>query len=213
MATLRLCFIGDSITTGTGDKQMLGWPGRVCARAVDEGHNVTLYNLGVRGDTTDDIRKRWRIEAQPRMLAGMKNAVVLAFGLNDTMILETGVARVPFERTLSNSHAIMIDARDYLPCLFVGPAPVDDTRPVPGVPLPLVYQFLNKHIGEVNDALAGIAVDLQVPYVDVFTPLVGDPDWQQVMQQGDGVHPPAAGYEYLAGLISNAPAWRAFFSK
>lgn len=52
--TIRICFIGDSITLGTGDAAMLGWPGRLGAIAWSQGHQVTVYNLGVRGETSED---------------------------------------------------------------------------------------------------------------------------------------------------------------
>jgi lysophospholipase L1-like esterase len=46
MTTLRICFVGDSITTGTGDDDYLGWPGRLCAAERRRGHDISIYNLG-----------------------------------------------------------------------------------------------------------------------------------------------------------------------
>ena len=60
MTILRICFVGDSITQGTADKEYLGWPGRLCAGERARGHDLTCYNLGVRADTTADIARRWR---------------------------------------------------------------------------------------------------------------------------------------------------------
>ena len=33
MNTLRIAFLGDSMTNGTGDPTMLGWVGRICTSA------------------------------------------------------------------------------------------------------------------------------------------------------------------------------------
>ena len=60
MSELRICFIGDSLVLGTGDEEFLGWPGRVIQRELQAGHDLTLYNTGIRGDTTTKIEARWR---------------------------------------------------------------------------------------------------------------------------------------------------------
>jgi len=39
MATLRICFVGDSITVGSGDTDFLGWPGRACIAETQRGHD------------------------------------------------------------------------------------------------------------------------------------------------------------------------------
>ena len=63
---IRICFIGDSLVNGTGDRQALGWSGRVCAAANRAGFIVTHYNLGIRGNTTQDILSRWKTEFELR---------------------------------------------------------------------------------------------------------------------------------------------------
>ena len=116
---LRLCFIGDSITVGTGDDAFLGWPGRLCAAARSQGCDLTLYNLGIRGETSEDIRRRWRQEAERRLPATMNCALVFAFGINDCAV-ENGVKlRVELEQTVVNARAILNEAKAWLPAIFV----------------------------------------------------------------------------------------------
>jgi len=59
MTTLRICFVGDSLTNGTNDEEFQGWPGRLCAAECARGHELTHYNLGVRAETSEQIEKRW----------------------------------------------------------------------------------------------------------------------------------------------------------
>ena len=61
---MRICFIGDSFVNGTGDDDCLGWTGRICSAARRRGRDITLYNLGIRRDTTADIAARWEREAK-----------------------------------------------------------------------------------------------------------------------------------------------------
>jgi len=79
VTAIRICFTGDSITLGTGDETTLGWPGRLGRAAWSQGHEDTVYNLGVRGETSADIRLRWRNEAARRLPSTMNWALVFAF--------------------------------------------------------------------------------------------------------------------------------------
>jgi acyl-CoA thioesterase I len=98
MTVLRICFIGDSITAGSGDDHYLGWPGRVCAAERAKGHDLTAYNLGVRADTSVLIAARWRAEAAARLPPEHAGALVFAFGINDTAE-EAGKRRVDSAET------------------------------------------------------------------------------------------------------------------
>ena len=70
-ATVRPCFVGDSFINGTGDDTCLGWVGRVCAAMRASGRDLTLYNLGIRRDTSADIAVRWLDETSRRLPQGV----------------------------------------------------------------------------------------------------------------------------------------------
>src|ERR1700761_9014510 len=84
MTDLRVCFLGDSFTLGTGDDDGLGWVGRVHAAERGRGIDLTSYNLGIRGQTGAEIAARAPREVNER-LAGKadRRAVVVSFGTND----------------------------------------------------------------------------------------------------------------------------------
>lgn len=210
MTTLRICFVGDSITQGTEDDACLGWPGRLCAAAREAGHDVTGYNLGVRAETTTMIRARWRAECAPRLPDHSPGAIVFAFGIND-VAEENGQLRCPLPRSLDNARAIIAEAAAWKPVLWIGPAPVEDAMqplsPAPGVS----YSFMNRRAAELSESYAGLAGELGVPYLELFRPLAADDIHVGALRDADGVHPTAAGYARMAELIAAWPAWQSWF--
>jgi len=108
MTALRICFVGDSLTNGTGDDAFLGWPGRLCAAECRRGHELTCYNLGVRADTSVLIAARWREECAARLLEPYQGGLVFAFGNNDTAIQDDAKeVRVPYPQSFSTARAIL----------------------------------------------------------------------------------------------------------
>ncbi|MDT8870211.1 GDSL-type esterase/lipase family protein [Komagataeibacter rhaeticus] len=121
---MRICFIGDSYVTGTGDETCQGWAGRLCAMERQEGRDVTLYNLGVRGQTGHDIARRWRTETQARIGGRHDGGIVLSFGVNDCTSRPDGRPRLAPEHSLAAACAMMQDAATaHWPVLMVGPPP------------------------------------------------------------------------------------------
>ncbi len=163
MATLRICFVGDSITVGSGDTGFLGWPGRLSVAETERGHDVTLYNMGVRGDTSEMVLPRWRSECEVRLPEHVNGRLVLSFGLNDTAE-ETGVGiRVPLETSIANARAIIDAARGWLPTLMIGPIPVTEDMQPYVFPNGIAYHYANARIAELNTSLAGLCSELDVP--------------------------------------------------
>lgn len=197
MTTIRILFFGDSITNGTSDPACQGWVGRVSAAAWGRGHDVTCYNLGVRRETSADIRARWEAEAAPRLRPGIAGGLVFSFGVNDCTI-ENGTRRVALADTLANAEAMLAKAKTMAPTLLIGPTPVDrggDSAPVADLVAPM-------------RALCG---RLEVPFLDVLNWL-GAPQspWMREIRAGDGAHPGRGGYDAMAALVDAWAAWRAW---
>jgi acyl-CoA thioesterase-1 len=209
VTTLRICFVGDSITNGTTDSAFLGWPGRLCADEAARGHELTLYNLGIRAETTAHILPRWRAECAPRLPDHSPGAIVFAFGIND-MAEEGGTLRCPFDESVSNARRIVDEARAWKPVLWVGPAPVEESmqplRPAPGVS----YAFQNRRAAELSESYRGVAAGFGVPYLELYGPLASDPLYRDALRASDGVHPSGEGYARIAALVAAWPAWRAW---
>jgi lysophospholipase L1-like esterase len=192
---MRLCVFGDSFVNGTGDPERLGWLGRATAGARE----MTVYNLGIRGDTSGDIRGRWRTEADRRLAAQEETRLVFAFGVNDCCPDDAGNARrVARDASLDNAAAILGEASARWQTLLIGPPPIAD-------------EAVNARIDDLSGALRAVAARFAVPYCDIFTALRADAAWMADVAAWDGAHPGARGYEALARLIAAWPAWRAWF--
>lgn len=208
MTTLRICFVGDSITNGTLDDEVLGWCGRLCAGERARGHDLTCYNMGVRADTSEEIKARWRAECEPRLPPHVNGGLVFSFGVNDMADQEGIGLRVPLEQSLANASEMLFRASEWLPTLWIGPAPAEMSMQPLRIADTVVFDFKNDRTRELNSRFADLAGEMGVPYLDLFTPLAGDPRWSAALQAGDGVHPVADGYALMAEQVAAWPAWR-----
>jgi lysophospholipase L1-like esterase len=182
---VRVCFVGDSFVAGYGDPEHRGWVGRLAATAP-----VTVYNLGIRRDTSADVLARWAAECGRRLPAGVDGRVVVSLGVNDV------VQNMAPDGSVANLEVLLGEiAEAGHRVLVIGPPPIaDDGR--------------NAGIGAVSSAFAGACAAAGVPFAAVFDALVADPVWRAEVAAGDGAHPGAAGYARLAALVT--PAWLAF---
>ena len=198
--SMRICFIGDSFMNGTGDDDCLGWPGRLCARARRSGRDVTLYNLGIRRDTSADILVRWEREARVRLLPEHDGRLVFSFGVNDCVHEVPDRRRVPEDEALANAHAILVRAAAWLPTLMIGP-------PWTGEP------DLDVRVRRLSERLAGLCGALAVPFLPVCNSLAGADAWLREAAEGDGIHPNRQGYALLADLVAAWPEWRSWVER
>ncbi len=189
---IRICFLGDSFVNGYNDAAALGWAGRLCSDAARAGTPVTCYNLGIRRDTSKDIALRWEQECTRRLPEGCDGRIVLSCGVNDAQV-ENGQVRVPAGESIATVLEILRGAVKYR-LLFVGPPPVEDDEQ-------------NERIRHLSEAYAAEAEALNVPYVDLFTPLVDDPSYRREISRNDGAHPGSGGYSKIAHIIGASPDW------
>ena len=199
-ADIRICFFGDSLVNGVGDPQYLGWTGRICADARRKGHDVTHYNLGVRGHTSADIESRWHDEAGRRLYPPNRTIeprILFSFGTNDTVVIG-GQRRLTFEQSVGNTSRIVSEAHMLCPVLIVGPSPIsDETR--------------QGEIKALSDAFGSICESEGVPFLDVFDRLLASEAWMGAIAAGDGAHPGAHGYDALARIVQESSGWLNWF--
>lgn len=190
---IRIYFIGDSYVNGTGDPAYLGWPGRACAASRSDETSITCYNLGIRGDTSIDVLRRWEREVETRRLIPHDGRVVFGFGANDCWIVD-GKTRVDRGETIRNTEEILSRARSLFPTLMIGPPPgIDDNEHGRRV--------------EISSLVGEIAGRTGVPYLEVIHELHAGGIWKSEAALGDRVHPADGGYFALAELVLAWPEW------
>lgn len=194
MKDIRICFIGDSFINGTGDPEKLGWCARICMKLANKSRDITYYNLGIRRETSNDIKERWEAEAAQRFSEGSDNRVVFSFGINDTVI-EEGKMKVESKQSIQNLHTILTKAKMiYDAILMIGPPPIDD-------------KIANERIKALDVQFEDACQKLDVPYLSVFETLVNDPIWQDEVSSNDGAHPKDKGYVLLTDLVLSWERW------
>lgn len=194
---VRICFLGESFVNGTGDPECLGWAGRICVDANRKGYDITYYNLGVRRETSAELKSRWLREVTCRLPKEYDGRIVFSFGVNDTTI-KNGKTRVEVTESIANTYTILSESKQLYPVLMVSPVPVANEKQ-------------NYRIAGLSKQFAVVCHQLNVPYLDVFSILKRSNNWINEVKANDGAHPRAAGYAEFAEIVQNWEAWLTWF--
>ena len=194
----RICCFGDSLVNGVRDAKKGGWPMRLGQRLLEEGgRDVTIYNLGIRADTSERIKARWQHEASLRMVEEFPTILIFSFGVNDANHAEDRgeetTMRVSPAASAANAAEIIRAASKLAPTLWVGPQAVIDGSKS--------SQEINQRLEGLNQIYLETARGFDVPYLDLHATTLADDTWQRALRRGDGYHPDTAGYDRLADLI------------
>jgi len=211
MTAIRICFVGDSVTLGTGDITAQGWPGRLTAiEGMINEHDIACYNLGIRANTSTQIRTRWVGECEQRLPDHVDGRYIFMFGLNDMALENTGAIRISTEESIDNARAIMTQAKAQKPTLWLGPTPVRRDGPIISPGKSVTYTFDAGRTKALSGEYAKVAAELEIPYFDMHTVFDGTTGWVQTLDEGDGVHPTGAGYQLIANALTSWAPWRSW---
>jgi len=185
-------FFGDSFVAGAGDDQGLGWPTRLTAAAWAAELPLTAYNLGVRGESTREVARRFRAETDPRLIPGADNRVVLAVGANDVSLDENGEQELATEESVG----LMSEMLDWcrargITAMLLGPGPA-------GIP---DHDARARALGE---RFEGLCDERGLRFVAILDELLASDAWIASRSRRDGIHPAAEGYATLADLLEPA---------
>lgn len=194
-----ICFFGDSLVNGVNDPEGIGWAGRLYMAVRRQGHALTYYNLGVRQHTSRKILERWQEETSRRIMPETPMRLVFSFGASDA-VERPGRVPIPPEKSGQNLRTILETASKLFPVLMIGPPPVVDPE-------------RSRRIQELTEVYKTECTAVGIPFLNIFPELQNSELYFNDLISGDGVHPAAAGYAHIFGLVRDWDAWNAWFAK
>jgi acyl-CoA thioesterase-1 len=186
----RIVVVGDALVSGVGDPKALGWVGRVAARTPQDETALSVFTLGVPGESSAALGARWWSESERRFDAPSAPG---AGTLDCRLVVGLGAADLDAGLSIPRSRLNLANVLDEahsrrLPAFVVGPPPGPDAG-------------RNQELAELSGTFGDVCRRRDVPYVDTFTPLLTHEDWLTDLAAGDGTHPRQAGYGLIAWLV------------
>ena len=167
----KIVVLGDSLTAGLGIPRDEAYPAVLQRKLKDDGFPLEVVNAGISGDTSADGLRRmnWALEGDVRLL-------VVALGAND------GLRGLPPSQMKANLQQIIHRARQRgIPVLLAG--------------MEAPPNFGEQYASAFRQVFQDLARENKVAFVPfLLDGVAGVPE----MNQGDGVHPTAAGAARIA---------------
>ncbi len=204
----RILVFGNSITWGAWDKDG-GWVERLkrfCYEKYLEDPQCffSVYNLGVSGDTTENILERFEFETKQRRYKKPEEVVVVFdFGRNDSKFIHNKNDRlIPEKRFKENTKKLIGLAKKYSLKIFViGGYPINEETTDP-VSWNKDFSYRNTDTKLYDQIMALICREEGITFINVFDLLDINEDFE------DGLHPNSEGHKKIyekvkAKLIEN----------
>ncbi len=212
MAKHSVCFVGDEMMLGLRDPDGFGWPHRLTRRERDAGHALVPYVLAVEGNTTADIARRWRSEAEARLSGLPMSALVFCFGLNDQAAGGDGV-RVFLPETLYLAECVISEAASWRAVFWIGPPPVRGGGASLSGRLGHSLFYDPVRVRGLTQGFAAIAARCGVAFFDLCAALEGSSRYGKALRAGNGIVPAADGQAAIAESLAGWSAWRDWLDK
>ncbi len=165
-----LAAFGDSLTEGSGVDPARNYPARLQARIDEAGYSYRVVNAGKSGETSSQGLSR------TEAIAALKPAIVIVeFGAND------GLRGVPVETTRRNIEGIIVRLQAAGAKVILA-----------GMEVPPNYG--PQYTRAFREIFRGLSEELKVPRIPFFLKDVGG---HPELNQSDGIHPTAEGYEIV----------------
>lgn len=195
---------GDSITYGAWDIKSSGWTNSLRKYFDDKAEKEPnfyglVYNLGIPGETTEGLIKRFISETEARFRKEQEYIFLFAFGANDSaLIMSKGEFKVGVEDYIRNLDMVLEGAKAYSSKLVL----LNTTPVVEKVTARVESKDksrLNEYIERYNAALDELAKKHSVPLLDVYSAFVAY-DLESLFC-GDGLHPNEAGHSIIFEMV------------
>lgn len=201
---MRVFVFGDSIAQGFWDIEG-GWVARIRKHydqkkvSGEDDDAPVVFNLGVSAETTVDVANRIDNEIKSRDPTGLKPAVVLAIGVNDTQYYDDKVYSTSEEFRDHLMSLLKIVRMHSDKILFVGLSCVVEERVQPMPWSETGKSYSNKRIWEFEEVLRAFCDTNNVPIVKLYEAMEVEQQTRELLP--DGVHPNGEGHQLIADLV------------
>lgn len=195
---MQILAFGASITWGSWDSEG-GWVDRLKHHYFQymEKHPeewVEVFNLGICGQTSQDLVKRFQSESEPRISPDKDETVFLfAFGGNDAAFVPAQNSFiVPPDEFKKNLQQVVREAKTttkHVALLTI--TPLDESAPDFAEPEKVRK---NEYVEMYNKELRDLAAEEQVGLIDVHSAFL---ETKQSLFCEDGLHPNTRGHEII----------------
>ncbi|MDD5341513.1 MAG: GDSL-type esterase/lipase family protein [Patescibacteria group bacterium] len=201
----RILIFGDSITYGAWDKEG-GWAQRLRKYvdekiAADPNYYHLVYNLGISGNTSEDLLMRFENECKYRKKEEGKEelVIIIAIGENDSQI-KNGKVKMEMKVFEKNLDKLLKLANKFSgKIFFVGLCPVDESKSDP-IAWAKDKSYKNDSITKYNDAVRKFCEKNNLGFIDVFSNLISK-NYKELLD--DGVHPNTNGHQQIFEIIKD----------
>ena len=172
----NICIWGDSITWGAWDYEKGGWVNRLHLSLDAKQKLPEVTNLGISGNTTKDLLKRFLCEAEARN----PGIVIFAIGINDSYLEQIGGTEIvsvqDFEK---NYEELLRQAKQFTDkIILIGLTWYDENSNSQRSE----HYYYNKRIQQYDTIVEALAEKHKLSYVNLFE-LLREKDFE------DGLHP------------------------
>jgi len=201
----RICVFGDSITYGAWDKEG-GWVQRLRKfldkkTLSEENSYFLVYNLGISGDTTEDLLERFDFEIRQRFKEKEKTFIIFAIGANDSYFLHSKNGfRTPIEKFKENVCELIKLAQIFSSkIIFVGLTLVDEAKTTP-IPWDINKSYKNEYIKRYNEIIKSVCKENKIYFVEIFEDWAKT-DYKKLLE--DGLHPNSKGHQKIFETVKD----------
>ncbi len=175
---------GDSIVYGLYDKEFGGWVNRVRIKLEQRAKNNFIMNLGIPGQTSNDILNILELEIKNRYNTNDRFNLIFSFGIKDSLLLNKDVNYLKkFEDNLSK---IINISKNYTNNIyFLGLLRPD---------INIRNEYILTNVEKIDNCIKNICEKKGIYYININAILTTN-------DLDDGLHPNSKGHQKISELI------------
>ncbi|MFA6250409.1 MAG: SGNH/GDSL hydrolase family protein [Candidatus Shapirobacteria bacterium] len=184
------CFLGDSVTQAAYIKN--GWVNQIreYLELKYQDEFVNVYNLGIGGNTTEDL-----LDRIDELKARNPTHIIIVIGVNDTRYLQGQELEADQERRfVDNMELIIKISKEYSGNLLIVGLVIGDDSQLQPLPDGDGHCYNQERVELFNSRLKELASRHTIPFVDLLATL-------QANDFSDGLHPNQQGHNKIFGEI------------